>query len=95
MDPAWKTQARDILPASSRPMLGGLGREGRIRAAFETLRLHERRELAKALDEVMRPMSVRELDEAMLATGLTRSDRKRLLAALKPFSLLMVVGDEG
>lgn len=91
MEPSWSAQARNMLPASSRPMLGGLGRESRVRAALEVLPVHERRELAAALDEVMRPMTSRELDEALIATGLTRGDRKRLVAALQGFALLMVV----
>lgn len=91
MEPAWSAETRNILPTGSRPMLGGLGRELRVRRALEALPLAERRELVAVLDEVMRPMSTRELDQALMATGLSRSDRKRLVAALKPFALLMVV----
>lgn len=90
MEPSWKAQAREVLPASSKPMLGTLGREPRMRAALETLRLAERRELAQALDEVMRPMTAREIDDALLATGLSRTDRRRLTLALKSFAILMI-----
>lgn len=72
-------------------MMGGLGRELRVRRALEVLPLAERRELVDALDEVMQPMDARSLEEALMATGLSRGDRKRLVTALKPFALLMVV----
>lgn len=91
MEPSWSAEARNVMPTGSRPMLGGLGRELRVRRALEVVPLAERRELVAALDEVMQPLSARALDEALLATGLSRSDRKRLVAALKPFALLMVV----
>lgn len=91
MESAWSAEARNVVPTGSRPMLGGLGRELRVRRAFEVLPLAERRDLLAALDEVMQPMSSRELDEALMATGLSRADRKRLVRALKPFALLMVV----
>jgi len=90
MEPAWKSQARDILPPSSAPMRGALGREGRVRSALEALPARERRELAEVLDEVTRPMNARELDDALLATGLSRGDRKRLTRALKGFPIIMV-----
>lgn len=91
MEPAWSAEARNVVPTGSRPMLGGLGRELRVRRALEVLPLAERRELAAALDEVMRPMDARALDEALMVSGLSRGDRKRLVTALKPFALLMVV----
>lgn len=90
MEPTWKAQAHNILPSSSRPMVGGLGRSIRVRSALESLRLQERRELAVVLDEIMRPMSAREIEEALMATGLSRGDRRRLVLALKGFSILMV-----
>lgn len=91
MEPAWKAESRNVVSTGSRPMLGGLGRELRVRRALEVLPVVERRELATALDEVMQPMSARALDEALMASGLSRADRKRLVTALKPFALLMVV----
>ena len=90
MKPAWKAQASDVLPASSQPMLGALGREARVRSALESLRVHERRELAQALDEITRPMTAREIDDALLATGLSRADRRRLTLALKSFAIVMI-----
>lgn len=69
----------------------GLAREPRARAAMEALPEPERRHLAEVLDEVMRPMTPREIELALLATGLSRSDRRRLVAALKGFELLMLV----
>ena len=91
MEAAWSAETRNVVPTGSRPMMGGLGRELRVRRALEVLPLAERRDLLAALDEVMQPMSARALDEALMATGLSRADRKRLVAALKPFALLMVV----
>lgn len=71
-------------------MRGALGREGRVRSAMEAVPLLERRELAAALDELTRPMTARELDDALLATGLSRTDRRRLTLALKGFAIVMV-----
>ena len=90
MEPTWKSQARNVLPESSAPMRGALGREQRVRSALEALPTRERRELAETLDEVSRPMNARELDDALLATGLSRGDRKRLTKALKGFAVIMV-----
>lgn len=90
MEPTWSAQARNVLPSSAKPMLGALGREMRVRSAMEVLPVAERRELASALDEVTRPMTARELDDALLATGLSRGDRRRLTLALKGFAILMV-----
>lgn len=94
MEPSWSAQTRQVLPSSSGPMLGGLGRETRVRSALEALPAGERRDLAAALDEIMRPMTPRELDQALIATGLSRGDRKRLVGALKGFSILLVADDE-
>ena len=91
MEPAWSAESRNVVPTGSRPMLGGLGRELRVRRALEVLPLGERRDLLAALDEVMRPMNPRELEEALMITGLSRGDRRRLVKALKPFAVLMVV----
>ena len=88
--PAWKAQAHAPLPASSKPMLEGLGRLSRFRSAIEPLGLADRRDLLASLDELTRPMTGRELDQAFIATGLSRSDRKRLVAALKGFPIVMV-----
>ena len=87
---AWQTQADQILPASSRPMQGGLGRLARMRAAVEALHPLDRKLLLQALDEATRPMTPRELEEALMVTGLARTDRKRLVAALKQFPIVMV-----
>ncbi len=79
-----------MLPQSSPPMRGALGRDLRVRAALELLPASERRQMAQALDELTRPMNPREIDDALLATGLPRSDRKRLTLALKGFSIILV-----
>nr|WP_167381944.1 hypothetical protein [Novosphingobium panipatense] len=42
------------------------------------------------LDELTRPMTAREVDQALLASGLSRADRKRMVNALKGLSILMV-----
>lgn len=90
MCPAWRAQAYDPLPSSSRPMREGLGRLARMRSALELLPIADRRELLDALDEISRPMTAREIDQALIATGLSRGDRKRLTTALKDFPILMV-----
>ncbi len=92
MEPGWQSQARHVLPDSSQPMRGALGREPRVRSAMEALPDRERRELAEVLDELTRPLNPRELDDALIATGLSRGDRKRLTKALKGFPIIMVAG---
>lgn len=88
--PAWQAQANELMAASTTPMRGGAGRMTRVRAAMEVLNLPDRRLLLEALDEISRPMTAREIDEALIATGLTRTDRKRLVAALKSFPIMLV-----
>ena len=88
--PSWKAEAAELLPGSSGPMQGGLGRARRFRAAMEALPSSERVSFARAVDEMCRPMIAREIEEALLDTGLTRSDRKRLVNALKGFNLVLI-----
>jgi|GEM_PF-6325509 hypothetical protein len=95
MEPGWKSQTRHVLPESSPPMMGALGREPRVRAALEALPLHERRELATVLAELTRPLNPRELDDALMVTGLSRGDRKKLTKALKGFPIIMVAAQNG
>jgi hypothetical protein len=87
---AWLAELAEPLPVSCRPMKGGLGRELRFRAAIESVPQHERRELLEALSEVTRPMTARELDEALLRSGLPRADRRRLVNALKGLAIVMI-----
>ena len=87
---AWQAELSEQLPMSSKPMLGGMGRAIRIRAAMDALTLSDRKLVLEALDEIMRPMTARELDQALLRAGTTRSDRIKLVKAMKPFSILMV-----
>ena len=88
--PAWLAQANELMAASTTPMRGGAGRLTRMRAALDVLNLPDRKLLLEALDEISRPMTAREIDEALIATGLTRTDRKRLVAALKHFPIMLV-----
>ena len=90
LEPAWRAQANELMAARTTPMLGGAGRLTRMRAALEVLNLPDRRILLEALDELSRPMTPREIDEALIATGLTRTDRKRLVNALKHFPIMLV-----
>jgi len=43
-----------------------------------------------ALDEATRPMNARELEKALMQTDLNCTHRKAVVAALKPFAILMV-----
>ena len=88
--PAWLAQANELMAASTTPMRRGAGRLTRMRAALEVLNLPDRKLLLEALDEISRPMTAREIDEALIVTGLTRTDRKRLVAALKDFPIMLV-----
>lgn len=95
MEPTWKSQTKHVLPESSAPMRSALGREPRVRSAMEALPLHERRELAAVLEELTRPLNPRELDDALMVTGLSRGDRKKLTKALKGFPIIMVAAQDG
>lgn len=92
MEPAWRAEARAPLPASSAPMRGALGRDLRVRAALEILTPADRRQVTAALDELTRPLTPREIDDALIATGLSRGDRRRLTLALKGFAIILVAG---
>lgn len=86
----WQADARETFPFSSSPMVGGLGRNSRFRAALEVLSSPDRQLVLAALDEVSRPMTPKEIEQGLLATGLPRSDRKRLTLALKHFPIVIV-----
>lgn len=88
--PAWLAQARELMAASTTPMRGGAGRLTRVRAAIEVLHSLDRKLFLEALDEMSRPMTAREIDEALIATGLPRTDRKRLVKALKDFPIMLI-----
>ena len=88
--PAWLAQSKELMAASTTPMRGGAGRLTRVRAAVEVLHPLDRKLFLEALDELSRPMTPREIDEALIATGLTRTDRKRLVKALKVFPIMLV-----
>ena len=68
----------------------GAGRVTRMRAAIEVLHPLDRKLFLEALDEISRQMTSREIDEALIPSGLTRTDRKRLVAALKDFPIMLV-----
>lgn len=88
--PAWLAEHSEVFPLGSRPQREGLGRMTRLRAAMEILAMPDRQLLLEALDEISRPMTAREIDQALLATGLSRGDRKRLTLALKNFPIMLV-----
>ena len=88
--PAWLAEQSEVIPLGSRPQREGLGRLTRLRAAVEILPAPDRKLLLEALDEISRPMNAREIDQALLATGLPRIDRKRLTLALKNFPIMLV-----
>lgn len=51
----------------------------------------EVRELTLALlDEISRPMTVREIDHAFAMAGIPRSDRRPMIRALKPITIIAV-----
>lgn len=88
--PAWLAQAHEMMAASTTPMRGGAGRLTRMRAALEVLNPMDRKLLLEALDEISRPMTAREIDEALIPTGLSRSERKPLVASLKRFPIMLI-----
>lgn len=73
---------------------GALGRQERFAAAIDRLPETNREEMIALLDEVTRAMTPRDLDEALLPTGLSRNNRKILVKALKGFNIIMVASDD-
>jgi hypothetical protein len=70
----------------------GAGRAARLASALALLPIEDRQLVLAALDETTRPMSARELEKALMQTDLNCTHRKAVVAALKPFAILMVAG---
>lgn len=68
------------------------GRGDRFAAALRLLPLSDRCELLKALDEITRPLSEREVERALLEGGLSRTEAKRTVWALKAANLIVLGG---
>jgi hypothetical protein len=86
----WRVEQGELLPRGSTPHRGGLGRAERLRSALAVLNIEDRWLLLSALEEMTRPMTAREIDEALMITGLARNDRKRLTLALKNYPVLII-----
>lgn len=78
------------MPVSSQAMSSGAGRWARFQGAMAKLSPDDRNQVLASLDEVTRPMTVREIDKAFQLFGLGGSDRRLLVAALKGFDIVMV-----
>ena len=89
LEPAWRAQANELMAASAPPMIGGAGRITRLRAALEVLNPFDRQLLLEALDDFSRQLASDEIDAALIPSGLASGDRKRLIAALKDFPVLV------
>jgi hypothetical protein len=75
---------------SSGAMASGAGRWARLERALGMLPVEDRDFVLETLDEISRPMTVRELDKAFQLFGLGCSDRKMMVAALKRFAIVLV-----
>lgn len=87
----WLTEAQAKARVGEKAYNSGAGRLGRFAAALRLLPSQDRRMLIDALAEMWRPMSDRELEKALMLTDLSMSDRKRIVASLKGFSIMVVM----
>jgi hypothetical protein len=88
--PDLRVQKEEAMPVSSQAMASGAGRWARFENAMSKFSPDDREQVLVALDEVTRPMTVREIDKAFQLFGVGGSDRRLLVAALKSFDLVMV-----
>ena len=65
-----------------------------LKARIEAMSPDERRGALIALDAVSRPMQPREIEAALFSKGTSRSQRKAIVAAVKRFNIIAVVGPE-
>jgi hypothetical protein len=63
-------------------------------ARIEAMSPDERRGALIALDAVSRPMQSREIEAALFCKGTSRSQRKAIVAAVKRFNIIAVIGPE-
>jgi hypothetical protein len=54
-----------------------------------------RDQVVQMLDRISRPMGPREIEHALRAAGIPRSQQRALAKALKGFSIVAIVDDEG
>lgn len=87
---AWKKENAEPLTVAAPPMKGGMGRALRLTAALDALSPPDRLLILGALDEITRPMTAREIEDALYRTGLSRGERRKLVLALKPFKILVL-----
>ena len=65
-----------------------------LHALLEAMTPEERRGALIALDAVSRPMQSREIEAALFCKGTSRSQRKAIVAAVKRFNIIAVIGPE-
>lgn len=87
---AWQEEADQIFKVGAKAQGSGAGRASRFAQALELLPLEDRKIILSALDEITRPMDAREIEKALMITDLSMNDRKRVVAALKPYRLVLV-----
>jgi len=89
--PGWRIEATEIASLGAKAAASGAGRAARLAQAIQLLPADDATELLRAIEEVTRPMSPREIEKALLQTDLDYRARRAAVAALKSFHLVLVV----
>lgn len=90
-DQPWRAEAADLGKVGAKAMSSGAGRAARISASLQLLPVADRQIVLSALEEATVAMSDREIEKALMVTDLSMRDRKRLVHALRPYRILMLV----
>lgn len=70
--------------------LPGANRMARMGQLLATLPATEREGVLAELEALTQPMTAREIENSLLIIGLSRTDRRKLVRALKEYQILMV-----
>lgn len=65
-----------------------------IRTLFDGFTLEQKQAAIQILDAVSRPLTVREIEGAMIGKGVSRTQRKILSKAVEPLHIIALVGPE-
>jgi len=83
-------QSKELKMEIKKPDLPGANRKARMHQLLAALPTTERDSVLCELEALTEAMTPREIENALLISGLSRSNRRKLVGALKGFQILMV-----
>ncbi|MEL7737513.1 hypothetical protein AAG614_03960 [Citromicrobium bathyomarinum] len=89
--PGWRIETTEIASLGAKAAASGAGRAARLAQAIQCLPADDAGEVLRAIEEVTRPMTAREIEKALSQTDLDYRARRAAVAALKGFNIVMVV----